>query len=56
MDDIAKTLGIDPLKIRLMNAFEEGSISPTGQVLHSVVVKESLEKAAARFGWNEVRS
>ncbi len=51
MDDIAKALGIDPLEIRLLNAFDEGSSSPTGQVLHSVVVKESLRKAAERFGW-----
>jgi CO/xanthine dehydrogenase Mo-binding subunit len=51
MDDIAKKLGIDPLEIRLLNAFDEGSSSPTGQVLHSVVVKESLRKAADRFGW-----
>jgi CO/xanthine dehydrogenase Mo-binding subunit len=55
MDDIAKALGIDPLAIRLRNAFTEGSPSPTGQVLHSVVVKESLLKAAERFGW-EARS
>jgi CO/xanthine dehydrogenase Mo-binding subunit len=55
MDDIAKALGIDPLAIRLCNVFAEGSVSPTGQVLHSVVVKESLLKAAARFGW-EARS
>ena len=53
MDDIAKALGIDPLEIRLRNAFGEGSISPTGQVLHSVVVRESLERAAERFGWRE---
>lgn len=53
MDDIARELGIDPLKIRLLNAFDEGSSSPTGQVLHSVVVKETLEKAASRFGWTE---
>ena len=32
-------LDIDPLDIRLLNAFEEGSISPTGQKLQSVVVK-----------------
>jgi CO/xanthine dehydrogenase Mo-binding subunit len=55
MDDIAKALGIDPLDIRLMNAFHEGSPSPTGQVLHSVVVKESLETAAERFRWRETR-
>jgi CO/xanthine dehydrogenase Mo-binding subunit len=51
MDEIATALGIDPLAIRLRNAFVEGSISPTGQVLHSVVVKESLLRAAERFGW-----
>jgi len=56
MDDIAAALGIDPLEIRLLNVFEEGSVSPTGQVLHSVVVKESLFKAAERFGWQEGRS
>jgi CO/xanthine dehydrogenase Mo-binding subunit len=50
MDDIAKALNIDPLEIRLLNAFD-GSSSPTGQVLHSVVVKETLRKAAERFGW-----
>ncbi|MEE2746617.1 MAG: xanthine dehydrogenase family protein, partial [Pseudomonadota bacterium] len=53
MDDIARDLGIDPLEIRRINAFYEGSASPTGQVLHSVVVKDSLEVAANRFGWKE---
>jgi CO/xanthine dehydrogenase Mo-binding subunit len=52
MDEIAHELGIDPLDIRLLNAFEEGSISPTGQKLQSVVVKDSLLQAAQRFGWN----
>jgi len=56
MDDIAVALNIDPLDIRLLNAFEEGSASPTGQVLHSVVVRESLLQAAQRFGWKEPRS
>jgi len=56
MDDIATALNIDPLDIRLLNAFEEGAASPTGQVLQSVVVKESLLKAAERFGWKEGRS
>jgi len=56
MDDIAAALGIDPLEIRLANAFEEGSPSPTGQALHSVVVKDTLLQAAERFGWKEPRS
>ena len=38
--------------MRLRNVLEEGSLSPTSQKLHSVVVKESLLQAAQRFGWN----
>jgi CO/xanthine dehydrogenase Mo-binding subunit len=53
MDDMAKELRIDPLEIRLINAFHEGSLSPTGQVLESVVVKDSLLMATERFGWKE---
>jgi nicotinate dehydrogenase large molybdopterin subunit len=51
MDEIAEALCIDPLEIRMRNAFSEGSSSPTGQVLHSVVVRESLMQAAERYGW-----
>jgi nicotinate dehydrogenase large molybdopterin subunit len=56
MDDIAAVLNMDPLDIRLINAFNEGSLSPTGQTLQSVVVKESLLRAAERFGWHGKRS
>jgi len=56
MDEIAAALNMDPLDIRLLNAFEEGTASPTGQVLHSVVLRDSLLKAAQRFGWKEPRS
>ena len=52
MDDISKALKIDPLELRLMNCLKEGSLSPTGQTLHSVVVKDTLLQAANRFGWN----
>lgn len=55
MDDIAAALNLDPLDIRLLNAFEEGSSSPTGQVLQSVVLKDSLKRAAQRFGWKEAQ-
>ncbi|MFP6710323.1 MAG: molybdopterin cofactor-binding domain-containing protein [Rhodospirillales bacterium] len=53
MDDMAAALGIEPLEIRLMNAFHEGSASPTGQVLEAVVVEDSLIMASERFGWKE---
>jgi len=55
MDDIAAALQLDPLDIRLLNAFEEGSSSPTGQVLQSVVLKDSLLQAAGRYGWKDAR-
>ncbi len=51
MDDIAHELGLGPMEIRMLNAFHEGSASPTGQVLESVVVSQSLQTAADRFGW-----
>jgi CO/xanthine dehydrogenase Mo-binding subunit len=51
MDDIARALGVDPLEIRLRNVFAEGAVSPTGQLLQSVAMRETLEKAAERFGW-----
>ena len=51
MDDIARALGVDPLEIRLRNVFAEGALSPTGQILQSVAMRETLEKAAERFGW-----
>ena len=53
MDDMAKALGIDPLEIRLRNVLKEGSLSPTSQSLHSVVVRESLLQASKRFGWDD---
>jgi CO/xanthine dehydrogenase Mo-binding subunit len=55
MDEIAAALGIDPLEIRLLNGFEEGSLSPTGQALHSVALKPSLREAAQRFGWTKAQ-
>jgi CO/xanthine dehydrogenase Mo-binding subunit len=53
MDTIAERLSIDPLEIRLLNALDEGSLSPTGQVLQSVAVSDTLNVAAERFGWKE---
>lgn len=53
MDEIAAGLGMDPLELRLLNAYEEGAASSTGQVLHAVALKETLRRAAERFGWRE---
>lgn len=53
MDVVAERLGMDPVEFRLKNIVTEGSLSATGQVLHSVGVKECLEKAAKEGGWGQ---
>jgi len=53
MDIIARKLGIDPLEIRMKNGYVEGDRYINGQVLHSVGLKETLEKASREIGWGE---
>jgi carbon-monoxide dehydrogenase large subunit len=53
LDVMAEKLGIDPVDLRLKNAVEEGSLSATGQVLHSVGLKETLRQAAEKIGWGK---
>ena len=51
MDIMAAALGIDPLELRLINGVEEGSISATGERLHSVGLKAALKKSARVISW-----
>jgi CO/xanthine dehydrogenase Mo-binding subunit len=51
LDILAEGIGMDPVEVRLKNALEEGDPSVTGQVLHSVGIKECIRKAAAGIGW-----
>jgi len=54
MDKIARTLGLDPLEIRMRNAVEPGDRLPTGQVLDpSTSARLCLEEAARRTGFRE---
>jgi CO/xanthine dehydrogenase Mo-binding subunit len=55
MDIIAQKLGIDPLEIRLKNAYVEGDRYINGQVLHGVGLKDTLTKASREIGWGEVK-
>jgi carbon-monoxide dehydrogenase large subunit len=50
-DTIAAEMKMDPVELRLKNLLDEGSISATGQVLHSVGIKECLRRAAAAIDW-----
>jgi CO/xanthine dehydrogenase Mo-binding subunit len=55
MDMIAQKLGIDPLEIRLKNAYVEGDRYINGQVLHGVGLKDTLERASREISWGEVK-
>jgi CO/xanthine dehydrogenase Mo-binding subunit len=55
MDMIAEKLGIDPLEIRLKNAYEDGDRYINGQVLTAVGVKECLRKAGKEIGWGAAK-
>ncbi len=58
MDELAVSVKADPLDIRLLNAFSQGSLTGTGQKLdrHVVSIKEVLEKAARAANWTEKRT
>jgi len=48
MDKLARSLGLDPVELRLRNALQTGSVLPTGQVIHgSAPVREVIRRCAA---------
>lgn len=51
MDEIARTIGMDPVELRLRTLIEEGSVGPTGQVYENIAMKESLRRAADMIGY-----
>jgi len=53
MDMMAERIGIDPVEFRVLNAFEEGDRSATGEVLDSVSVKECIRKVAEAIEWGK---
>lgn len=52
VDEIAKELSIDPVEIRIKNAFVKGDINATGQKLQSVGLKECIMKVVSDIDWS----
>lgn len=52
-ETIARRLGMDAVTFRMINAFEDGDVTPGGQILANVGLKASLRQAAAAFGWSQ---
>lgn len=54
MDELALELAMDPVEIRRVNAFRQGSATATGQVLdQSVGLLDTLDACDESFKWNE---
>jgi CO/xanthine dehydrogenase Mo-binding subunit len=51
MDMIAQKLRIDPLEIRMKNAYVDGDLYINGQNLQKVGLKETLQKTGQEIGW-----
>lgn len=50
-ETIAERLGMDSFRFRMMNVYEDGDVTSSGQTLTSVGLKESMRKAQKTFGW-----
>jgi len=55
LDELAAALALDPLELRLRNAWVEGDMGPTGQRLTGVSAREVLERAAQAIDWHAPR-
>jgi CO/xanthine dehydrogenase Mo-binding subunit len=51
LDELAAALDLDPVELRRRTLIENGSETPTGQVLEHVAMKETLEQACELIGY-----
>jgi CO/xanthine dehydrogenase Mo-binding subunit len=56
IDIIARELGINPVDFRLNNLLDDGDITPFGQKLTGIIVKETLKRALDVSGWNKPKA
>lgn len=55
VDSLAVELGMDPLELRVINVNKPGETTGQGMVLHTCGLKECLQSAARRAGWEGKR-
>ncbi len=53
LDELAAAVGIDPVELRRKNLIENGSTTPTGQVLEQIAMRETLEAALDAIGYDQ---
>jgi xanthine dehydrogenase molybdenum-binding subunit len=52
---IAHALGMDPYEFRMLNAMEEGDLSPIGHEWHDIKLKDVLRRCAETIEWTRPR-
>lgn len=55
LDQLAEKAGIDPLKIRLINANEPGELTPQNFKITSCGMKECIDEVVTRLDWKNKR-
>ncbi len=53
MDMIADRLGIDAVEIRQKNLLGEGDVNITGEIVHSIGIRECMDQVADFVGWGK---
>jgi CO/xanthine dehydrogenase Mo-binding subunit len=53
VDELAQTLGLDPVELRLTNAVQEGDMGVTGQAFPVMGARECLERAREHPIWRD---
>ncbi len=53
MDAVARTIGMDPVALRMKTLIEEGAEGPTRQVFDYIGMKDSLTKAVEMIGYGQ---
>src|ERR671922_191503 len=56
IDIIARELGMNPVEFRLNNLLDDGDITPFGQKLKGIIVKETLKRALDVSGWKRSKA
>ncbi|HXX72310.1 MAG TPA: molybdopterin cofactor-binding domain-containing protein, partial [Candidatus Acidoferrales bacterium] len=57
MDELAETLNVDPIELRVKNAFKAGEIDPaTGFTIRTTGLRECLERGSERAQWTQHRT
>jgi CO/xanthine dehydrogenase Mo-binding subunit len=51
MDKIARLVGMDPIELRMKNAYRDGDMKAHGETTHGAALVETMQAAAKISGW-----